>query len=391
MGEIVLDRVAKDFPNGVRAVDGVSLTVGDGEFMVLVGPSGCGKSTLLRMIAGLEEVTEGSISIGGRDVTELAPRHRDIAMVFQNYALYPHMDVRRNLGYGLRVRKTAAPEIERRVTEVAKLLGLEKLLERKPAALSGGQRQRVAMGRAIVREPAAFLMDEPLSNLDAKLRVGMRAELARLHERLGVTTIYVTHDQVEAMTLGQRVAVMRDGVIQQVDTPQALYRRPDNLFVAAFIGSPAMNLVEAVVSGGVVSFAGLELPLDPGRRPARDGRVILGIRPESFEDASLADRSLPSIEAEVVVLEELGSDSHVIFAIDAPRVEAEELKAAADTEDEALIAGDRAVWNARVQSKTAARVGARIRLAVDASHLYFFDPDGGASLTAGARPAAAVA
>jgi multiple sugar transport system ATP-binding protein len=388
---IVLDRVAKEFPNGVRAVDGVSLTVGDGEFMVLVGPSGCGKSTLLRMIAGLEEVTEGSISIGGRDVTELAPRHRDIAMVFQNYALYPHMDVRRNLGYGLRVRKMPGPEIERRVTEVAKLLGLEKLLERKPAALSGGQRQRVAMGRAIVREPAAFLMDEPLSNLDAKLRVGMRAELARLHERLRVTTIYVTHDQVEAMTLGQRVAVMRDGVIQQVDTPQVLYGRPDNLFVAAFIGSPAMNLVEAVVSGGAVSFAGWELGLDPGRRPAREGRVILGIRPESFEDASLADASLPSVEVEVVVLEELGSDSHVIFAIDAPRVEAEELKAAADNEEEALIADDRAVWNARVDAKTAARVGARMRLAVDASHLYFFDPDSGASLTAAREVAPAVA
>ncbi len=391
MGEIVLDRVTKDFPNGFRAIDGVSLTIGDGEFIVLVGPSGCGKSTLLRMIAGLEEVTEGSIWIGGRDVTELAPRHRDIAMVFQNYALYPHMDVRRNLGYGLRVRKTPAAEIERRVNDVAKLLGLDKLLDRRPAALSGGQRQRVAMGRAIVREPAAFLMDEPLSNLDAKLRVGMRAELARLHERLGVTTIYVTHDQVEAMTLGQRVAVMRDGVIQQVDTPQALYRRPDNLFVAAFIGSPAMNLVEATVSGGVVSFAGWELPLDPGRRPARDGRVILGVRPESFEDALLADPSLPSVEVEVVVLEELGSDSHVIFSIDAPRVEAEELKAAADNEEEALIADDRAVWNARVQSKTAARVGARIRLAVDASHLYFFDPDSGASLTARARSAVAVA
>jgi len=391
VGEIVLDRVAKEFPNGVRAVDGVSLTVGDGEFMVLVGPSGCGKSTLLRMIAGLEEVSEGTISIGGRDVTDLAPRHRDIAMVFQNYALYPHMDVRRNLGYGLRVRKTPSAEIERRVTEVAKLLGLDKLLDRRPAALSGGQRQRVAMGRAIVREPAAFLMDEPLSNLDAKLRVGMRAELARLHERLRVTTIYVTHDQVEAMTLGQRVAVMRDGVIQQVDTPQALYSRPDNLFVAAFIGSPAMNLVEATVSGDVVSFAGWELPLDPGRRPARDGRVILGIRPESFEDALLCDPALPSVEVEVAVLEELGSDSHVIFAIDAPRVEAEELKAAADNEEEALIAGDRAVWNARVNAKTAARVGARMRLAVDASHLYFFDPDSGASLTAVREPAPAVA
>jgi multiple sugar transport system ATP-binding protein len=391
VGEIVLDRVSKDFSNGVRAVDDVSLTVGDGEFMVLVGPSGCGKSTLLRMIAGLEEVTAGSISIGGREVTELAPRHRDIAMVFQNYALYPHMDVRRNLGYGLRVRKTPAAEIEQRVTAVAKLLGLEKLLDRRPAALSGGQRQRVAMGRAIVREPTAFLMDEPLSNLDAKLRVGMRAELARLHERLRVTTIYVTHDQVEAMTLGERVAVMRDGVIQQVDAPQALYGRPDNLFVAAFIGSPAMNLVEATVSAGAVRFAGLELPLDRRRRPARDGRIILGIRPESFEDASLADPELPSIEVDVVVLEDLGSDSHVIFTIDAPRVEAEELRAAADDEDEALIADDRAVWNARVQSKTHAQAGSRIRLAVDTSHLYFFDPDSGASLTTGARAAAAAA
>jgi multiple sugar transport system ATP-binding protein len=391
MAEIALNGIWKRYPDGFEAVKDMNLGIADGEFMILGGPSGCGKSTLLRMIAGLEEVTAGSIAIGGRDVTELAPRHRDIAMVFQNYALYPHMDVRRNLGYGLRVRKTPAAEIERRVNEVAKLLGLDKLLDRRPAALSGGQRQRVAMGRAIVREPVAFLMDEPLSNLDAKLRVGMRAELARLHERLGVTTIYVTHDQVEAMTLGQRVAVMRDGVIQQVDTPQALYGRPDNLFVAAFIGSPAMNLVEAVVSAGAVSFAGSELPLDSLRRPARDGRVILGIRPESFEDATLADSSLPTIEVQAVVIEELGSDSHVIFAIDAPRVEAEELKAAADNEEEALIADDRAVWNARVNSKTEAQVGEKIRLAVDASRLYFFDPDSGASLTAGTRSAAVVA
>jgi multiple sugar transport system ATP-binding protein len=389
VAEIVLDRVTKEFPNGFRAIDDVSLAVGDGEFMVLVGPSGCGKSTLLRMIAGLEEVTMGSISIGGRDVTGLAPRQRDIAMVFQNYALYPHMDVRRNLGYGLRVRRTPSAEIERRVAEVAKLLGLEQLLDRKPAALSGGQRQRVAMGRAIVREPTAFLMDEPLSNLDAKLRVGMRAELARLHERLGVTTIYVTHDQVEAMTLGQRVAVLRDGVIQQVDTPQSLYARPDNLFVAAFIGSPAMNLVEARVADGRVSFAGHDLALPPGRRPSRDGTVILGIRPESFEDAALADASLPVIEVEVVVLEELGSDSHVIFPIEAPRVEAEELKAAADHEDEGLLADDRAVWNARVSSKTGARAGRRLGLALDPARLYFFDPETGASLTAGARSAAA--
>jgi multiple sugar transport system ATP-binding protein len=376
---------------GAHIIRGVSIDIADGQFAVLVGPSGCGKSTLLRMIAGLEEVTQGAISIGGRDVTELAPRHRDIAMVFQNYALYPHMDVRKNLGYGLRVRRTPGAEIERRVTEVAKLLGLEQLLDRKPAALSGGQRQRVAMGRAIVREPTAFLMDEPLSNLDAKLRVGMRAELARLHERLGVTTIYVTHDQVEAMTLGQRVAVLRDGVIQQVDTPQVLYSRPDNLFVAAFIGSPAMNLVEATVAGGCVRFAGVELSLAPERRPARDGAVILGIRPESFEDAALADPTLPFVEAEVLVLEELGSDSHVIFGIDAPRVEAEDLRAAADHEDESLIADDRAVWNARVSSKTHAEAGRGFRLAVDPSELYFFDPGTGVSLTARAEVAAALA
>src|SRR5213595_144485 len=276
VSEIVLDNVSKIFSGGVVAVDGVSLTIGSGEFLVLVGPPGCGKSTLLRMIAGLEEVTAGTISIGGRDVTELAPRHRDIAMVFQNYALYPHMDVRRNLGYGLKVRKTSSAEIDRRVTEVALLLGLEKLLDRKPAALSGGQRQRVAMGRAIVREPAAFLMDEPLSNLDAKLRVTMRSELSRLHDRLGITTVYVTHDQVEAMTLGQRVAVLRDGVLQQVDAPQRLFHKPANLFVAAFIGSPAMNLVDAELRGNEVRFAGFTLSL-PASSPVagRSGQVIL--------------------------------------------------------------------------------------------------------------------
>jgi multiple sugar transport system ATP-binding protein len=379
MAEIVLDNVTKEFAGAVRACDRVSLTIRDGEFMVLVGPSGCGKSTLLRMIAGLEEATEGTISIGGRDVTDLAPRHRDIAMVFQNYALYPHMDVRKNLGYGLRVRRTPAAEIERRVNEVAKLLGLDQLLDRKPAALSGGQRQRVAMGRAIVREPSAFLMDEPLSNLDAKLRVGMRSELSRLHERIGVTTIYVTHDQVEAMTLGQRVAVLRDGVIQQVDSPQVLYAHPDNLFVAAFIGSPAMNLVEATVSGDSVSFAGWTVPLG-ARRPGREGNVILGIRPEAFEDAAVADATLPTVDVDVVVLEELGADTHVIFAIDAPRVEAEELRAAADNEEEALIVDDRAVWNARVSTRTEARPGARLRLAIDPERFYFFDPDTGASL-----------
>ena len=292
MSEIRLEQVGKVYDGDVRAVDDVNLTIESGEFMVLVGPSGCGKSTLLRMIAGLEEVTEGEIWIGEREVARLAPRDRDIAMVFQNYALYPHMTVAKNLGYGLKVRKTSKAEIERRVEEVARLLGLQDLLQRRPGALSGGQRQRVAMGRAIVREPQAFLMDEPLSNLDAKLRVDMRAELARLHDRLGITTVYVTHDQVEAMTLGSRVAVMRDGTVQQVDTPQTLYREPVNLFVAAFIGSPSMNLVDAQVVDDGVEFAGFRIPLNTDRRPAGldAGPVILGIRPQDFADARTADR-----------------------------------------------------------------------------------------------------
>ena len=262
MAGIHLEHVRKAF-SGVVAVDDVSLEIADGEFLVLVGPSGCGKSTLLRMIAGLEQATAGRISIGARDVTELAPKDRDIAMVFQTYALYPHMSVRQNLGYGLKARRTDKAEIARRVDEVAALLGLSDLLERRPAQLSGGQRQRVAMGRAIAREPQAFLLDEPLSNLDAKLRVGMRASLAQLHHRLGVTTVYVTHDQVEAMTLGQRVAVMRGGRILQVDTPQRLYQEPRDLFVAGFIGSPAMNLVEATVDSGTVRFGQFSIPLAP--------------------------------------------------------------------------------------------------------------------------------
>ena len=263
MAAITLDHVRKEFA-GVVAVNDVSLEIADGEFLVLVGPSGCGKSTLLRMIAGLEEVTDGEIAIGGRDVTDLAPKDRDIAMVFQTYALYPHMSVRQNIGYGLKARRTPKQEVARRVQEVAELLGLAELLERRPAQLSGGQRQRVAMGRAIAREPQAFLLDEPLSNLDAKLRVGMRASLAQLHQRLGVTTVYVTHDQIEAMTLGQRVAVMRDGHLLQVDTPHRLYAEPRNLFVAGFIGSPAMNLVEATVSRDSARFAEHRIPLAPG-------------------------------------------------------------------------------------------------------------------------------
>src|SRR5919109_1888164 len=261
MASIELQSVVKTFPNGTRAVDGVDLTIDDGEFMVLVGPSGCGKTTLLRCIAGLEDVTEGAIVIGERDVTDVDAKRRDIAMVFQNYALYPHMTVRKNLAFGLKVRGTPRAEIKARIAETSRLLGLEELMDRRPLALSGGQRQRVAMGRAIVRRPIAFLMDEPLSNLDAKLRVRVRADLARLHEQLGVTTVYVTHDQIEAMTLGDRAAVMNAGRIQQVDTPQALYWSPVNLFVAAFIGSPSMNLVEAAVANGALRFGGFSFPL----------------------------------------------------------------------------------------------------------------------------------
>jgi multiple sugar transport system ATP-binding protein len=373
MAEITLERVGKAFADTV-AVDDVSLEIADGEFLVLVGPSGCGKSTLLRMIAGLEEPTSGRISIGGRDVTDLPPRSRDIAMVFQSYALYPHMTVRQNLGYGLKVRKTPKAETAREVEEVAQLLGLEGLLERRPAELSGGQRQRVAMGRAIVRKPQAFLMDEPLSNLDAKLRVGMRASLTQLHRRLRTTTVYVTHDQVEAMTLGERVAVMREGRIVQVDQPQHLYREPNDLFVAAFIGSPAMNLVEARVEGDTIAFGQFRAPLPA---PIGADHVILGIRPENFEDAAFAS-GLPSIEVEVDVVEELGSDTFVFFQVDAPPITAEVLDAEAG--DERLLASNRALFTARVDSRTAARVGARLELALDPARFQFFSADTGARI-----------
>jgi multiple sugar transport system ATP-binding protein len=380
MAQIALDKVTKTFAGGVQAVDDVSLLITDGEFLVLVGPSGCGKTTMLRLIAGLEQTTKGRIEIGGRDVTDAAPRHRDVAMVFQNYALYPHMNVRENLGYGLKVRGTPKRQIKKRVNEVAKLLGLEDLLKRRPSALSGGQRQRVAMGRAIVREPAAFLMDEPLSNLDAKLRVSMRAELARLHERLGVTTVYVTHDQVEAMTLGQRVAVMRDGRIQQLDTPQALYAQPANLFVAAFIGSPAMNLVAATIDDHQVEFGGFRLPV-PIPMGLSSSRVVVGVRPEALQDAAYADRTLPTIDVEVGVVEELGPDSHVIFPIDAPRLELGEVRDAVEGEDEALLADDRrALFTARVDPRTSARPGSRLTLAIDPSRFHFFEADTGERL-----------
>ncbi len=386
MAEIELDHITKVFSSDVVALDDVSLRIRDGEFIALVGPSGCGKSTLLRALAGLEEVTSGSISIGGREVTDLAPRHRDVAMVFQSYALYPHMTVRENLGYGLKVRRTPKPETRRRVEEVAAMLGLGDLLDRRPAQLSGGQRQRVAMGRAIVREPKAFLMDEPLSNLDAKLRVGMRASLAQLHQQLGTTTVYVTHDQVEAMTLGQRVAVMRDGRILQVDTPQRLYEQPRDLFVAGFIGSPAMNLVQATLDGAHVTFGQFRVPLAAGRRPATSSRsVVLGIRPESFEDDAFATPDLPRIEVEVVVLEELGSDAHVFFHADATPVTSEVLEAEGE-DDAQLVAEPQALLNARIDPRTGARVGGRLRLALDPGRFHFFDPDVGASLLEAGAP-----
>jgi multiple sugar transport system ATP-binding protein len=394
MGQIVLESVRKEFTNGVVAVNDVDLTIGEGEFMVLVGPSGCGKTTLLRSIGGLEKVTGGRIKIGERDVTRLEPAQRDLAMVFQNYALYPHMTVRKNLGYGLRVRKTPRTEIRRRVNDVAKMLGLEELLDRRPGQLSGGQQQRVAMGRAIIREPAAFLMDEPLSNLDAKLRVGMRTSLQQLHSRLGTTTVYVTHDQVEAMTLGMRVAVMRDGRIQQVDIPQRLYDEPANIFVAAFIGSPAMNLAEGTVTDDTVTMGSLRVPLARDRRPAGidEGRVTVGIRPEAFEDAAFAPADLPQLDVRVEVLEELGADAFVFFAVDAEAVEVEGAVTEEEEGDETslLVADrDRTLFAARVDPRSKAKVGETVRLAVEPSRLYFFSPDTGESLLG--RPAAAAA
>jgi len=333
------------------------------------------------MIAGLEEVSAGRISIGGQDVTDLAPRCRDIAMVFQSYALYPHMTVRQNIGYGLKVRRAPKEEAKRRVAEVAELLGLEELLDRRPAHLSGGQRQRVAMGRAIVREPKAFLMDEPLSNLDAKLRVGMRASLAQLHRRLDTTTVYVTHDQTEAMTLGQRVAVLRDGGILQVDTPQRLYHEPRDVFVAAFIGTPAMNLVEAVIDGDDALFGRLRIRLDPVRRPAPGyHKVTLGIRPEAFEAATSAPPGSPTIEVEPAVVEELGSDAHVFFPVHAPRIGLE--VGQAEEDEGTLLAQEQALFGARIDPRVNALVARPLTLAVDPSRFHFFDVDTGFSLLA---------
>jgi multiple sugar transport system ATP-binding protein len=385
VAEIELQTVVKTFPNGTRAVDGVDLTIEDGEFIVLVGPSGCGKTTLLRCIAGLEDVTEGTILIGGRDVTDIDAKHRDIAMVFQNYALYPHMTVRRNLAFGLKVRRTPRREIAKRIKETARLLGLEELMDRRPLALSGGQRQRVAMGRAIARRPRVYLMDEPLSNLDAKLRVRVRADLARLHGQLAVTTVYVTHDQVEAMTLGQRAAVMRDGKIQQVDTPQGLYWSPVNLFVAAFIGSPSMNLVEARVADGHIRFANFALPLDVLGADAASlpERVILGVRPEHFSEVTDSGSPAWCIDGEVTVEENLGAEVLVFFPINAAPVETDEIVSIREGDEEGLLAEEaRALFTARLPSGTRRPAGRRIRLALDPERCYFFNPDTGESLLA---------
>jgi multiple sugar transport system ATP-binding protein len=396
MAQIVLDQVDKIFAGGVKAVNDLSLEIPDGEFMVLVGPSGCGKSTALRIIAGLEDITRGTVQIGDRVVNNLPPKDRDIAMIFQNYALYPQMTVAQNMAFGLQMRKTPKREIDRRVQDAAKILGLEPYLARKPAALSGGQRQRVAMGRAIVREPQAFLMDEPLSNLDAKLRVGMRASLADLHQRLNVTTVYVTHDQVEAMTLGDRVCVLRDGMLQQVDTPQNLFDRPVNLFVGGFIGSPSMNLVTARVSGGdddgaAVTFAGHRLAIPESVVHAKPevkayfGReVILGIRPSDFEDASLTEEPWPRMPVVTHVTESLGSEIHVIFVIDAPPVQHKDvadLGPQGEEEDSAIpLYEGKSLWTARVNARSGVRAGDRIELGVDTSNLHFFDPDSGLAI-----------
>jgi multiple sugar transport system ATP-binding protein len=395
MSAISLQRLWKTYEGGVDAVRDVSLEIADGEFVVLVGPSGCGKSTLLRLIAGLEQATAGTVSIGGRDVTRVAPPDRDIAMVFQNYALYPHMSVRQNLGFGLRQRKVARGDIDRRVGEIAGMLGLEELLGRRPSQLSGGQRQRVAIGRALVRDPVAFLLDEPLSNLDAKLRTSMRSELARLHERFHVTTVYVTHDQVEAMTLGDRVVVVHDGVVQQCDRPQVLYERPVNLFVAAFIGSPAMNLVEGVAAGDRLHFAGHELALPSGAPlHAVRGPVILGLRPTAFAvDGPHVPADWPAMRVSLGLVEHLGDEVHASFALDAPRVTADAVVHAADAgDDEARLLADdaRARFVAVLDGRAPVRAGDTITLRVDPERMHAFDAENGTALGSSAAADAGV-
>ena len=386
MAAIALENVSKVYADGTRAVSDLDLAIQDGELMVFVGPSGCGKTSALRMIAGLEEITDGTIRIGDELVNDLPPKDRDVAMIFQNYALYPHMNSYDNMAFALKMRGIEKPEIDRRVRDAARVLGLEDVLTKKPRTLSGGQRQRVAMGRAIVREPQAFLMDEPLSNLDAKLRVQMRAEIARIQRALSVTTIYVTHDQSEAMTLGDRVAVMRKGELQQLDTPQSLYRTPVNLFVAEFIGSPAMNLVEARVDGGKVRFGAHTLSLD-GRSglAAYEGRkVALGIRPEDLEDAELSEAPTESrLPVTVDLREDMGAEIFLHFSVDAPHVATEDVKEAVETESGVALeqqAESGTPFVARVGRESRAREGDRIEVAVDTRMLHFFDLDTGAAI-----------
>ena len=389
MAEIVLDGVTKVFADGFEAVKDMNLDIEDGEFMILVGPSGCGKSTALRMIAGLEDISAGEVKIGGDQVNDKPPKDRDIAMVFQSYALYPHMTVRENMGFALKLAKVDKAEIDRKVEEAAKILDLTAHLDRRPANLSGGQRQRVAMGRAIVRDPKAFLLDEPLSNLDAKLRVQMRTQLARLQTQLGTTTVYVTHDQTEAMTLGDRVAVMRAGVLQQVGAPAELYDNPKNLFVAGFIGSPAMNFMPGELSGGRVKLPIGEIDVGdlPGGRG--DGRVIAGLRPENFEDVAVVgdlkqERGLV-FEAEVDLVESLGSDLYLYFHIESEGVESDQLsELAADSLDETGTANIREGQEqvvARLDPTSKARRGERIELWADTAKLHLFDPESGEALT----------
>ncbi len=388
MSQVTLDHLTKRFPGGTLAVDDISLTVADGEFLVLVGPSGCGKSTVLRMIAGLEDVTAGDIAIDGQVVTDLAPKERDIAMVFQNYALYPHMTVAQNLGFSLRLRRTPKDEMRQQVNDTAHLLGLQELLDRKPAALSGGQRQRVAMGRAMVRQPRVFLMDEPLSNLDAKLRVSMRGELMRLHQQYEITTIYVTHDQVEAMTLGDRIAVLEKGRLQQVGTPEELYFAPANRFVAGFMGSPAMNFATARVRAGdpiALDVAGNIWPLPdalrrwPGLAHHVDRTVTLGLRPDAFSLAA-PDSATPTITVTPIGVESLGDEKHVLFA---PPDTKNSAAGALLAIDESAAAE---MWTAKAGPHTDLTIGREVTLAVDLTAAYFFDPDTGAAVPARQEP-----
>ena len=388
MGEIDIKSAGKIYPNGTRALEDVSITINDGEFVVLVGPSGCGKTTLLRMVAGLEDITEGEIAIGDKTVNEVAPKDRDIAMVFQNYALYPHMSVYDNMAFSLKLRKLPKDEIEKKVKDAAKTLEISELLERKPKALSGGQRQRVAMGRAIVRSPQAFLMDEPLSNLDAKLRVQMRAELGQLHTQLQTTTLYVTHDQVEAMTMGDRVAVIRKGELQQIDTPREIYSNPKNIFVAGFIGSPSMNFVYAKIK---TENDGIELTFGDNQIRYKDQKkeklksfenkeIILGIRPEAFEDGYFANEAdySESIKVKVSLLEQLGSDSYVHFYKDIKPVQTEAIEEIlADEGEDISVLGDSTKFIARINPNSTVAEGEEIELKINPSKLHFFDPVSG--------------